>query len=64
MTSDPHSVDTLQTAFNEAKGVVEKAELCHKSYFGKDKDKQLKAIIEDPLKKIEAVALDLSICYN
>jgi hypothetical protein len=48
-------------AYDQAKESADKAALMHKSYFGKDKDKQIFSILEEPLKKIELIPVDLSI---
>ena len=46
--------------YEEAKGSCDKAEYVHKSYFAKDKDNQLRLILDEPLKKAEQVPIDLS----
>jgi hypothetical protein len=68
MISDPQDVTSLKgregaervATYEEAKASCAKAEHVHKSYFGKDKDKQLHQIMDDPLKKAEQVPIDLS----
>ena len=43
------------------KASADKAEYLTKSYFGKDKMKQISVLLEEPLKKLDQVPIDLSI---
>ena len=76
MISDPQDVGALKgilcfhpptlETYNQVKAIVDKADYTSKSYFGKDKSKQISQILEEPLKKLDQVPIDLStLCsYN
>lgn len=69
MISDPKDVNSLKgaspaahpfvEAYKQAKETVDKADQLEKSYFGKDKSKQIAQLLEEQMKKVAAVPLDL-----
>ena len=46
--------------FNQSKASVDKAEYLTKSYFGKDKQKQIAQLLDEPLKKLNQIPIDSS----
>ena len=74
MISDPQDVNSLKgtnpglncrvEAFNQAKASADKAEYTSKSYFGKDRQKQITHMLEEPLKKLDQLPIDLSMQLN